>query len=216
MLDSELIDLMDCLSGIGQAQTPLDKLLEIYKKIEDLNPHSNISLGGSLGLYLHGIDLGRNFVNSDIDICCDGRTENLSDERWYAKKETRSSTEMDGGSYITSVFKKGENKEIKIEYKIDFTQDFKKVEYKGVTYNVTLPEIILGWKILFASRGSVKHKGDLDKLGIKYKKRGIFFFFSPFRKKFREWKDLGIILEKKGLSGKFFPKSVVLVEKNGK
>ena len=68
MLDSEIIGLMDCLSTVGLAQTPLDKKLEVYKAIE--LDHPGCHLGGSIGLFLQGIDLGRNFfVDSDIDIC---------------------------------------------------------------------------------------------------------------------------------------------------
>jgi hypothetical protein len=202
MLDSEILDLMDCLSTIGQAQTPLDKRLEIYKEIESVHPGCHI--GGSIGLFLHGIDLGRAFVDSDIDICSfkpHGRGFRDTKKR-YSEIGLASSTDMDEVTYKSEVEEDGVEKRIKIEYKYDRTQDFKTVEYKGVTYRVTLPEIILGWKVLFACRGSKKHREDLDKLRIKYIKRGACPVLCPFGEKFPQWGNLQKALERRNLSGK--------------
>jgi len=200
MLDSEIIDLMDCLSIVGQAQTPLDKRLEIYKAIESVHPGCHI--GGSIGLFLHGIDLGRTFIDSDIDICSfKPHGKKLVDDR-YSETDLSSSTEMDEVSYNSVIGEDGVEKRIKIEYKYDRTQDFKLVEYKGLTYRVTLPEIILGWKVLFACRGSKKNREDLDKLGIKYIKRGACHILCPFGKEFPLWETLQKALERRDLSRK--------------
>jgi hypothetical protein len=67
---------------------------------------------------------------------------------------------------------------------------------------VTLPEIILGWKVLFACRGSKKNRADLDKLEVKYIKRGACPILCPFGGKFPTWEKLEESLEKRGLSGK--------------
>lgn len=202
MIDSEIIDLMDCLSTVGQAQTPLDKRLEIYKAIESVHPGCHI--GGSIGLFLHGIDLGRTFVDSDIDICSfkpNGK-EFKDLQKRYSEIGLASSTDMDEVTYRSEIEENGVEKKIKIEYKYDKTQNFKVVEYKGVTYRVTLPQMILGWKVLFACRGSKKHRSDLDKLGVKYIKRGACPILCPFGGKFPRWEDLERSLEKKDLSGK--------------
>ena len=202
MIDSEIIDLMDCLSTVGQAQTPLDKRLEIYKAIESVHPGCHI--GGSIGLFLHGIDLGRTFVDSDIDICSfkpNGK-EFKDLQKRYSETGLASSTDVDEVTYRSEIEENGVEKKIKIEYKYDKTQNFKVVEYKGVTYRVTLPQMILGWKVLFACRGSKKHRADLDKLGVKYIKRGACPILCPFRGKFPRWEDLERSLEKKDLSGK--------------
>ena len=196
------MDLMDCLSTVGQAQTPLDKRLEIYKAIESVHPGCHI--GGSIGLFLHGIDLGRTFVDSDIDIFSfkpNGK-EFKDLQKKYSETGLASSTDMDEVTYRSEIEENGVEKRIKIEYKYDRTQNFKVVEYKGVTYRVTLPEIILGWKVLFACRGSKKNREDLDNLGIKYIKRGGCPILCPFKNVFRSWYDLKIALEKKNLSGK--------------
>ena len=202
MLDSEIVDLMDCLSTVGQAQTPLDKRLEIYKAIESVHPGCHI--GGSIGLFLHGIDLGRTFVDSDIDICSfkpNGK-EFKDLQKRYSETSLASSTDMDEVTYKSEIAEDGVEKRIKIEYKYDRTQDFKLIEYKGITYRVTLPEIILGWKVLFSCRGSKKHREDLDNLGIKYIKRGACPILCPFGDVFSTWFDLKIALEKRNLSGK--------------
>ena len=202
MIDSEIIDLMDCLSTVGQAQTPLDKRLEIYKAIESVHPGCHI--GGSIGLFLHGIDLGRTFVDSDIDICSfkpNGK-EFKDLQKRYSEIGLASSTDMDEVTYRSEIEENWVEKKIKIEYKYDKTQNFKVVEYKGVTYRVTLPQMILGWKVLFACRGSKKHRADLDKLGVKYIKRGACPILCPFGGKFPRWEDLERSLEKKSLSGK--------------
>ena len=196
------MDLMDCLSTVGQAQDPLDKRLEIYKAIESVHPGCHI--GGSIGLFLHGIDLGRTFVDSDIDICSfkpNGK-EFKDLQKKYSETGLASSTDMDEVTYRSEIEENGVEKRIKIEYKYDKTQNFKVVEYKGVTYKVTLPQMILGWKVLFACRGSKKHRADLDKLGVRYIKRGACPILRPFRGKFPNWEELEGSLEKKGLSGK--------------
>ena len=200
MEDLEILDLIEDLSIVGHAKTSLDKRLEIYKSIESAHPGCHI--GGSIGLFLHGIDLGRTFIDSDIDICSfKPHGKKLVDSR-YSETDLASSTDMDEVCYESNVEENGVEKKIKIEYKYDKTQDFKLVEYKGVTYNVTLPEIILGWKVLFACRGSKKNREDLDKLGIKYIKRGACHILCPFGNVFRNWFDLNMALEKKSLSGK--------------
>ena len=200
MEDSEILDLIEDLSIVGHAKTPLDRRLEIYKSIESAHPGCHI--GGSIGLFLHGIDLGRTFIDSDIDICSfKPHGKRLVDSR-YSETDLASSTDMDEVCYNSEIEENGLEKKIKIEYKYDTTQDFKLVEYKGVTYNVTLPEIILGWKVLFACRGSKKNREDLDKLGINYIKRGACPILCPFGDVFSTWFDLKIALEKRDLSGK--------------
>ena len=200
MEDLEILDLIEDLSIVGHAKTSLDKRLEIYKSIESVHPGCHI--GGSIGLFLHGIDLGRTFIDSDVDICSfKPHGKKLVDSR-YSETDLASSTDMDEVCYESNVEENGVEKKIKIEYKYDKTQDFKLVEYKGVTYRVTLPEIILGWKVLFSCRGSKKHREDLDKLGIKYIKRGSCHILCPFGNVFRNWFDLNMALEKRSLSGK--------------
>ena len=171
---------MDCLSTVGLAQGPLDKRLEIYKKIEEAHPGCH--LGGSIGLFLHGIDLGRTFADSDIDICSfKPHGKEFKDiQKKYSEIGLASATDMDEVSYRSEIEENGVEKRIKIEYKYDRTQNFKVVEYKGVTYRVTLPQMILGWKVLFACRGSKKHRADLDKLGVRYIKGGQCPILCPF------------------------------------
>lgn len=215
MLDSEIIGLMDCLSTVGLAQTPLDKKLEVYKAIE--LDHPGCHLGGSIGLFLQGIDLGRNFfVDSDIDICSfKPHGKEFKDiQRRYSEIGLASATDMDEISYRSEVEENGVERKTKIEYKYDRTQEFKIVKYKGVTYRVTKSEIILGWKVLFASRGSKKHRADLDKLGVRYIQGGQCRLLCPFGGKFPTWTTLHEVLEKRHLSGKNLQVSPSIVEKN--
>jgi len=202
MEDFEILDLMEDLSIVGHAKTPLDVRLEIYKEIELAHPGCHI--GGSIGLFLHGIDLGRNFIDSDIDICSfqPHGSRLTRSNKGYSETELTSSTDMDEMCYKSEVGENGLERKIKIEYKYDRTQDYKIVEYKGVTYRVTSPEIILGWKVLFACRGAKKHREDLDKLEINYIKRGACHILCPFGNSFQRWHELKKALEKKNLSGK--------------
>jgi hypothetical protein len=62
--------------------------------------------------------------------------------------------------------------------------------------------MILGWKVLFACRGSKKHRADLDKLGVRYIKGGQCHILCPFGGKFPRWENLESALEEKSLSGK--------------
>ena len=101
MEDLEILDLIEDLSIVGHAKTSLDKRLEIYKSIESVHPGCHI--GGSIGLFLHGIDLGRTFIDSDVDICSfKPHGKKLVDSR-YSETDLASSTDMDEVCYESNV-----------------------------------------------------------------------------------------------------------------
>jgi len=89
--------------------------------------------------------------------------------------------------YFTDVNEPNNHSEIKVEFKYDKTQHFRIVEFEGHSYWVTQKKTILGWKVLFASRGSKKHMDDLDKIGVVYPD-----LKSPitWKRKYRTWEEL--------------------------
>lgn len=196
MEDFEILDLMEDLSLVGLSQTPLDKRLEIYREIQLNYPRCHI--GGSIGLFLNGIDLGRNFLDSDLDICiASARAARSKIPSVGEETQPASSTDIDFITFESEFLgSNGGSTRIKIEYKIDPSQNFSTIKYKGHDYRVTNSQIILDWKILFAIRGSKKHQEDLQKLGINWEiKMGILNKFTSVRsKRFRLWGDLDIFL----------------------
>jgi hypothetical protein len=217
MEDYEILDLIGELSEIGLAETPLDKRLRIYKKIQSMRPGCHI--GGSIGLFLHGIDLGRNFADSDLDVCVSSPsnrrielTGSPTEEILGIEESTlSSSSDMDETSFNSDLLDdSGTPIKIKIEYKLDPTQPYTLIEYKGNSYRVTKPEVIIGWKILFAMRGSKKNIEDLEKIGVEWRnkfalkslpkifRRMILFngkWGEKLRSPFKTWEDLNLFLK---------------------
>lgn len=132
--------------------------LKSVKEILTACPQFNI--GGSVGLFLHGVRLDRWLDRSgDIDLC----------SPYYINPKTISN-EVDieeakpsGNDFDETFFYGG----IKCDYKIDPKQKYELIEYDGFTYKVTPLEIIIEAKARYAmQRSGEKHRQDLREMFV--------------------------------------------------
>ena len=106
----EILNILSDLDEFGAGQTPLQRRLELIREIQRVIPSAHV--GGSIGLLLQGIDLGRDFTDSDIDFSISKPSGDFfpiidvkRGDRFYQKKITMSSTEMDEADYFTDITK---------------------------------------------------------------------------------------------------------------
>ena len=128
------------------------KLITLFE-FQEKYPTSHV--GGSIGLMLRGIDLGRNLSKSDLDITIDeydfkeGDIEDL---------DLRS----DFNDFDFCLVKKSdESMYVKIDIRVSPEPSFDVIEYKGVKYNVSKLRDIIFWKKNYAEKGVQKHINDL-------------------------------------------------------
>lgn len=128
------------------------KLITLFE-FQEKYPTSHV--GGSIGLMLRGIDLGRNLSKSDLDITIDeydfkeGDIEDL---------DLRSDfNDLD----FCLVKKSDESMYVKIDIRVSPEPSFDVIEYKGVKYNVSKLRDIIFWKKNYAEKGVEKHINDL-------------------------------------------------------
>lgn len=128
-----------------------DKLM-VFKKIQDNNPSAH--LGGSLGLFLHGKDLKRSLINSDLDITAETFDVSTIDKDFENRSD---SNDFDFGYKINhnSVFY------TKIDIRINPEPSFEIIMYFEMPLNVSRLKDILFWKTKYANKGVEKHKHDL-------------------------------------------------------
>jgi hypothetical protein len=155
--------------------------LEFIKEIQTKFPHFHV--GGSAGLFLQGLKLKRLETNPshDLDVCSPYYSNILSEFVNLAeKKKTQvedffeeedkylEETWGSGNDFDECVTLNYQGKRIVIDLKIDPSQKYRIVEYKGFKYKVTPWEIILEAKIKYAQKkGGSKHRKDLEEmLGI--------------------------------------------------
>jgi hypothetical protein len=127
--------------------------LEALRKFQEKNPTSHV--GGSIGLFLQGIELPRDLSKSDLDVVVD---ENFNCEEALKEYRERSDTtdfdlniEADHGSgYYTKI-------DVRISPEPSYTTAF----YNGHQYNVSLIRNILFWKRKYAAKGVKKHIADI-------------------------------------------------------
>jgi len=130
----------------------IKKKLEVLRKFQEEN--KNCHIGGSIGLMIHGISLGRDIFNSDLDITCPEdikvnlkEYEDVSDGNDF-DYAIRSISDSDG--YYT-----------KIDVRVCPEPSFEEIEYLGFKYKVSKIIDILFWKQKYANKGVVKHTNDL-------------------------------------------------------
>lgn len=130
--------------------------LKVFKIFQDLN--SKAHLGGSVGLFLHGIDLKRDLTKSDLDITTNVK---ILDNDIIFNKDiepiTSSPTDFD---YVLRYNFSG-YVYLKIEVRVSPEPSFTVINYKGVDYNVSLLKNIIFWKTKYAEKDVQKHIDDL-------------------------------------------------------
>lgn len=129
--------------------------LSVLRKFQLEYPLSHV--GGSVGLYLHGIDLKRDISRTDLDITIPDFADTLDNHKEYDKCPSNAS-DFD---YRTMSKTKDNYFCCKMEIRVCPEPSFTVIEFQGFNYNVSLLSNILFWKKKYARKGVQKHIDDL-------------------------------------------------------
>ena len=128
-------------------------------------------VGGSAGLFLHGVRLKRWLKNSSSDL-------DFVSPYFVLPQKTLKTTDGDelevfykdakaSGNDFDETFIVGDTK---IDYKIDPKQRYELIEFRGVTYKVSDLLTIMEAKMRYAQKPSGgKHRQDLKEMVVKHK-----------------------------------------------
>lgn len=126
------------------------KQLDLAYKLQRQYP--GLALGGSIGLFLHGIQLRSNYADSDLDFTADSGEEFSDLERCDGVKKTESA-DMDI-SY--------ESEGIKIQIQMDPTNKWVELLHGDRMFKVSTVPHIISWKIKYSKEGHEKHIDDME------------------------------------------------------
>lgn len=135
--------------------------LETLSEFQEKYPTSHV--GGSIGLFLRGVNLLRDLTKSDLDITIDDfvfEDESLKD---YEKRS-------DANDFDYAIKKNIENDwYIKMDIRVCPEPTFDIIYFEGVGYNVSKYRDIIFWKTKYANKGFSKHINDLEtiKTGVR-------------------------------------------------
>lgn len=131
--------------------------------LQEQNPYAHI--GGSVALWLHGLNLKRwgKGSSSDLDLVVPFFFQwNKTAEFDIDYKDAKSSGNDFDETFILN--------SVKVDVKIDNTQRYEIIERGGFKYKVSSLETILEAKLRYAMNGQSKHKEDIrELLGLKNK-----------------------------------------------
>jgi len=135
----------------AQMQYKLQMLREFQAKYPDSH------VGGSVGLYLHGIDLQRDISRTDLDLTVPDWIDELSTSKGYREAPS------DASDFDYQKIHKSKDYYFccKMEIRVCPEPSFTVVEHEGHSYNVSLLSNILFWKKKYARKGVQKHIDDL-------------------------------------------------------
>lgn len=128
--------------------------LDTIRKIQRFNPL--VHVGGSAGLFLHGVRLKRlrKKGSSDIDIVAP----------FYIQLQGEKDDEIEhydgkssGNDFDETIIYCG----TKVDMRVDPKQRYEVIEYDGFSYKVSLLEVIMAAKFKYALNGQKKHKEDV-------------------------------------------------------
>lgn len=134
----------------------LKEKLSIIKNFQNKYPDAHV--GGSIGLYLHGIDLKRDVNKFDIDITKKYKLPEAERIPFESYQESSSPTDFD---YSFRAFESDNAHYAKMEVRVTTEPGFVVIEKEGVNYNVSKLEDIIFWKQKYADKGVQKHIDDL-------------------------------------------------------
>jgi hypothetical protein len=134
----------------------LERKLKLIRLLQE--KYDDLHVCGSIGLFLHGIDLGRDISSSDIDLV--KSFDNIEQSNRVEEHES------DGNDFDYAI----DFKDMHFEVRIDPTQKFTTVIHNGFCYKVSELEEIIKWKREYAEMGYEKHHKDLEKISITHKK----------------------------------------------
>ena len=132
----------------AQMQYKLQMLREFQAKYPDSH------VGGSVGLYLHGIDLKRDISKTDLDITMPDWDDELN-STW--REEPSDASDFDyQKTYRTPDYYFC----CKIEIRVCPEPSFTVVEHEGHKYNVSLLSNIFFWKKKYSRKGCLLYTSD--------------------------------------------------------
>ena len=135
--------------------------LEVLKQFQCNYPES--VLGGSIGLFLHGVGLKRDLTMSDLDFCMPDCSKLINDK--LKEEKIAQDKEMSGSDfrYKVNLKHKTESYYTKVEVS-ERDCNFVYKTYKGFTYKLQPLLDIFLWKAHYAFKGIPKHKEDLQEI----------------------------------------------------
>jgi hypothetical protein len=131
----------------------IEEYLKAVKDFQDRIPNSHV--GGSIGLFLHGIDLKRSLGQSDIDMT----VEDYMPEKFANDKYDESSMPEDFDykyryAISTQLY-------IKMDIRVCPEPTFEIINRNGIDYRVSKKRDILFWKDKYARKNVYKHTDDM-------------------------------------------------------
>lgn len=132
----------------------MSKYLQAVKDFQNKVPSAHV--GGSIGLYLHGIDLKRDLSQSDIDMTIE---EYIPEEVTLEGYQETSNPDDFDHQFRFDI--PNDNRYIKVDVRVSPEPSFEIIERDGVSYNVSKKRDILFWKKKYADKGVQKHIDDL-------------------------------------------------------
>jgi hypothetical protein len=130
---------------------PIESKLKTLREFQVKHPTAHV--GGSIGLFLRGIDLKRDLAKSDLDITVDEFDLRISTE--YEERSDNNDFDFSVKDMIS------ESVYVKIDIRISPEPSYDVVVFDGNSYNVSKVKDILWWKQKYADKGVDKHRDDL-------------------------------------------------------
>ena len=136
-----------------KANIDIEEYLKAVKDFQDRIPNSHV--GGSIGLFLHGIDLKRSLGQSDIDMTI----EDYMPEKFANDKYHESSMPEDFNYKYR--YNLSNCYYIKMDIRVCPEPTFEIINRNGIDYRVSKKRDILFWKDKYARKGICKHVDDM-------------------------------------------------------
>jgi len=113
-------------------------------------------VGGSIGLFLRGINLLRDLSNSDLDI--------MIDKFVFDNEALKDYEQVSDANDFDYAIKKNVDNDwyVKMDIRVCPESSFDVIDFEGVSYNVSKYSDILHWKTKYANKGISKHINDLE------------------------------------------------------
>lgn len=144
--------------------------LDAVKMIQTKYPTFHV--GGSIGLFLHGIRLERwvKSPSSDIDMVApyfilpEFESEDEVDDDEEFMDVDYKDAKASGNDFNETLLIHGNFGTVKMDYKIDPHQRYEIIEYKGFKYKVSPLLTIMDAKMKYAMNGQTKHAKDIKEM----------------------------------------------------
>lgn len=151
--------------------------LGVVRQFQEMFPTSHI--GGSMGLYLRGINLGRDLTYSDLDMIMqeyDPEKHIIENESWCSK----SCFDDFVAAYDVIFADKYGYYYCKLEISERPEQLYDVIEFMGNKYKVSKLSHIFEFKKMYADRGHEKHQRDLHFIALQRKTPAEYWYSQAF------------------------------------